>query len=166
MSALDDHFGTKAVGDMTNYSAEGPNRLVSDPANKRSSYTESSQLTTKSIRTAFPRCEERLRPYLDAFLAEVRKITGDDYTPPHVYAVKWVAGARDLAQVLPEPRVAEFMPWAFAKHMQTFPDGRPDSPRSLLYLVERFKPNALRNWDSILCSECYQSPCVCEESET
>jgi len=149
MSALDDHFGTKAVGDMTNYSAEGPNRLVSGIANKR---------------TAFPRCEERLRPYLDAFLAEVRKITGDDYTPPHVYAVKWVAGARDLAQVLPEPKVAEFMPWAFAKHMRTFPDGRPDSPRSLLYLVERYKPGG--GWDSILCSECFQLPCVCEESET
>ena len=113
--------------------------------------------------TEFPRTEERIRPILDAFLAEVRRITQDDYYPPKTYYQTWVAGARTLAEVLPEDKAADFMEWAFPKFMHTFPDSRPNSPKSLVYLVERYKPNALHNWDSVLCSECFQSPCVCDD---
>ena len=127
-------------------------------------------------RTAFPRIEERIRPILDAFLAEVRLVTGDDYFPPKPYYQTWVAGARDLVEVFGgDPWL--FMPWAFKKHMKTFPEGRPNSPKSFLYLVDRYpkKREYCRHcgmppehcmcdsWDSVLCDTCFQSPCVCEE---
>jgi hypothetical protein len=120
-------------------------------------------ITKKVGRTCFPRAEERLRPYLDAFLLEVRRIAGDDYTPPHVYMVAWTAGARELAQVLAEDKAADFMPWAFHEYDRAFPGQRPHSPRSLLFLVERWKPNS--GWESVLCDTCFQRPCVCEEDQ-
>jgi hypothetical protein len=113
-------------------------------------------------RTSFPNgTEERIRPILDAFLAEVRRITQDEYYPAKPYLETWKHGARKLTQVLKEEDTGEFMQWAFVEFSKIFKGDRPYDPGSLLFLVEKFKRGALHNWDSVLCSECFQSPCVC-----
>jgi hypothetical protein len=94
----------------------------------------------KVRRTSFPRAEEELRPLLDAFLTEVRKRAGDDYELIDVWRKRWVAGARDLVRVMPKGTDPDdFMPWAFEQFERSFPDQRPISPRSIMYLTTRYK---------------------------
>jgi hypothetical protein len=111
-------------------------------------------------RTSFPRAEECIRPILDAFLACVRRSSeNQDYTPPQVYSVRWTAGARELYEVL-KGDPWQFMPWAFEEYRKAFPDHRPLSPKSLMYLVDRWHPVEL-------CPGCGQVPeyCLCEEAQ-
>lgn len=105
-------------------------------------------------RTEFPRAPEELRPILDAFLTEVRKRAGEDYELIDVWRKRWVAGARDLVRVMPRGAIPEdFMVWAFDQFERSFPDQRPISPKSIMYLADRYKP--VIPWkDYETCSEC------------
>jgi hypothetical protein len=105
-------------------------------------------------KTEFPRAPEELRPILDAFLVEVRRRAGQDYRVIDVWSKRWLAGARELIRVLPKgANVDDFMAWAFEQFERSFPDQRPISPKSIMYLTTRYKPRVSFK-DLPACPEC------------
>ena len=92
------------------------------------------------------RCEDRIKPLLDALLAYKRMITGNAYFKPHNVG-EWTSGARQTASCLDsygvmEDRWPDFMKYALRTHNQNMLKSGSSpfvkSTRSLEYLVEGF----------------------------
>ena len=92
------------------------------------------------------RCEDRIKPLLDALLAHKRKMLGDIRFRPHNVS-EWLSGARQTAACLDsygvaEARWLEWMEYALRQHNNNMRESGKSpimkSTRSLEYLVEEF----------------------------